>query len=409
MNYTAARDDASHNLHEEEEAGLFRGYVQRTQGNETTPEICPALPMLAILPANRTVSNYTREAYAAKAKVILWSFIASFSGIAILAAIQFTLHAEYSSGVQNCIVGNTLSAFVGVVVADVFQHVAPGDEWKWLSCALAISISLVAMQLTDTVNPPAKRRMVQHMTTGDPPAPPSMPADDGADVGFQRVSDTAPSKGPLLMGTYALKFCGVESMPANPEVNAAHRRLAIDPTHRNAIWDSHRRRHRMIILFWSFVSSFCGIGVLAAIQYSVQATYGSGVKVTSIIGSFGATAILTFGAIQSPLAQPRNVVLGNTLSAIVGVSISQLFLHVAPGDGWKWLSCALAVSLSLVVMQVTDTVHPPGGATALIAVISGPDIQELGYLYVVMPVFTGSCILVLVRNQYNKHSSFAQL
>ncbi|RHY41897.1 hypothetical protein DYB30_005179 [Aphanomyces astaci] len=348
MNYTAARDDASHNLHEEEEAGLFRGYFQRIQGNETTPEICPALPMLAILPANRTVSNYTREAYAAKAKVILWSFIASFSGIAILAAIQFTLHAEYSSGVQH--------------------H-------------------------------SNKRRMVQHMTTCDPPAPPSTPADDGADVGFQRVSDTAPLKGPLLMGTYALKFRGVESMPANPEVNAAHRRLAIDPTHRNATWDSHRRRHRMIILFWSFVSSFCGIGVLAAIQYSVQATYGSGVKVTSIIGSFGATAILTFGAIQSPLAQPRNVVLGNTLSAIVGVSISQLFLHVAPGDGWKWLSCALAVSLSLVVMQVTDTVHPPGGATALIAVISGPDIQELGYLYVVIPVFTGSCILVLVRNQ----------
>ncbi|RQM28266.1 hypothetical protein B5M09_000593 [Aphanomyces astaci] len=336
MNYTAARDDTSHNLHEEDEAGLFRGYVQRIQGNETTPEICPALPMLAILPANRTVSNYTREAYAAKAKVILWSFIASFSGIAILAAIQFTLHAEYSSGVQ-----------------------------------------LVTSQ-------PSRSR-------------------------FQRVSDTAPLKGPLLMGTYALKFRGVESMPANPEVNAAHRRLAIDPTHRNATWDSHRRRHRMIILFWSFVSSFCGIGVLAAIQYSVQATYGSGVKVTSIIGSFGATAILTFGAIQSPLAQPRNVVLGNTLSAIVGVSISQLFLHVAPGDGWKWLSCALAVSLSLVVMQVTDTVHPPGGATALIAVISGPDIQELGYLYVVMPVFTGSCILVLVRSEYNKHSSFAQV
>ncbi|ETW04160.1 hypothetical protein H310_04513 [Aphanomyces invadans] len=230
------------------------------------------------------------------------------------------------------------------------------------------------------------------------PPPPTTPcsAENGVDGGFQRVSDTVPSKGPLLISTYALKFRGVESMPGNPEVNTAYPSLAIDPIHRNAAYDSHRRRHQVLILFWSFLSSFCGIGILAAIQYSANAKFGTGAKLQSIIGSFGASAILTFGAIQSPLAQPRNVVMGNTLSAIVGVSVSKLFLHVAPGDEWKWLSCALAVSLALVVMQITDTVHPPGGATALIAVISGPEIQDLGYLYVAMPVFTGSIILVLV-------------
>jgi CBS-domain-containing membrane protein len=60
------------------------------------------------------------------------------------------------------------------------------------------------------------------------------------------------------------------------------------------------------------------------------------------------------------------------------------------------LSAALAVSLSIFVMQHTLTLHPPGGATALIAIIGDSTVHELGYMYVFVPVLSGSLILLII-------------
>lgn len=74
-----------------------------------------------------------------------------------------------------------------------------------------------------------------------------------------------------------------------------------------------------------------------------------------LIGSFGASAVLIYGIINSPLAQPRNLIGGHLISAITGVTIYKLF------GGEAWLSASLSVSLSIVLMQITKTLHPPGG------------------------------------------------
>ena len=47
-------------------------------------------------------------------------------------------------------------------------------------------------------------------------------------------------------------------------------------------------------------------------------------------------------------------------------------------------------------MHATKTLHPPGGATALIAVIGGPKIHHLGYLYALFPVAAGAVIMLIV-------------
>jgi CBS-domain-containing membrane protein len=47
-------------------------------------------------------------------------------------------------------------------------------------------------------------------------------------------------------------------------------------------------------------------------------------------------------------------------------------------------------------MQVTKTLHPPGGATALIAIIGSEKIKSLGYLYVISPILSGILILIMV-------------
>lgn len=138
--------------------------------------------------------------------------------------------------------------------------------------------------------------------------------------------------------------------------------------------------------FWTFLGAFLGIGIIAFIQ-SVYFTESDNLF---LIGSFGASSVLIYGVIQSPLAQPRNLIGGHLVSAFTGVSIAQLLPDIV------WLTAPLAVSLSIIAMQHTKTLHPPGGATALIAVTGSAKMKALGYLYIVFPVLTGVIILLLV-------------
>ncbi|KAI8393785.1 HPP family-domain-containing protein, partial [Radiomyces spectabilis] len=130
-------------------------------------------------------------------------------------------------------------------------------------------------------------------------------------------------------------------------------------------------------------------------------------KTPVIIGSFGASAVLLYGAIDSPLGQPRNAFFGHFFGALVGVIISQLFTQV-PKD-WvsegqehavMWVAGATAMALTLVVMQVTKTVHPPGGATALIAVVQDTAVAMKWYYIgiVVLSISLQICIATLINN-----------
>lgn len=130
------------------------------------------------------------------------------------------------------------------------------------------------------------------------------------------------------------------------------------------------------------------IAILAVSQLSQWA--GLGTKGGGLIGSFGATAVLLFATPGAPLSQPRNVVLGHAVSALVGVTIARFM----PGDS-SWLA-AVAVAGAIATMQATRSVHPPGGATALIAVIGPAELKTLGYGYVISPVLSGAVIMVSV-------------
>ena len=123
-------------------------------------------------------------------------------------------------------------------------------------------------------------------------------------------------------------------------------------------------------ILWAAVGSFLGIGILAFIDYRIL----SDSDMVMVLGSFGASAVLIYGAIKSPLSQPRNLVGGHIISAIIGVTAARLL------QGQMWLAAPLAVAMAIAVMHVTKTLHPPGGATALIAVVGSAKIRALGYL-----------------------------
>ena len=137
---------------------------------------------------------------------------------------------------------------------------------------------------------------------------------------------------------------------------------------------------------WSWIGSFLGIALVAFINYRLL----NATAALMLIGSFGASAVLLYGAVKSPLAQPRNLMGGHILSAVVGVAAYKVF---GPN---LWLASAMAVSCAIAGMHVTKTLHPPGGATALIAVMGGEAIHALGFTYALMPVGAGAFMMLIV-------------
>lgn len=137
---------------------------------------------------------------------------------------------------------------------------------------------------------------------------------------------------------------------------------------------------------WSWFGAFLGMGAVAWLNHR----FFEGTTLVLMIGSFGASAVLVYGATRSPLAQPRNLIGGHLISALIGVAAFKL-LHGTP-----WLAEAVAVATAIAAMHLTRTLHPPGGATALIAVIGDERVHALGYYYAVVPVGLGVLMLLVV-------------
>jgi len=110
--------------------------------------------------------------------------------------------------------------------------------------------------------------------------------------------------------------------------------------------------------------------------------------------SQGAAAILEYNVIESPLAQPRNLIGGHFLSALIGICVTKLFelLPAETYDSLRWLAGAISVGVASAAMTLTKTVHPPAGATALLCSTS-LEINGLGW--VLLPLVLLGSVLML--------------
>ena len=154
-----------------------------------------------------------------------------------------------------------------------------------------------------------------------------------------------------------------------------------------------KQPHILLVWLWCFLGAFLGVALIEAVYQNLPLLDGKHVPV--VIASFGAAAILEYNTIESPLAQPRNLVFGHFLAAVVGVSITKLF-HLLPEARFhtlRWLAGALSVGTASVVMAMTKTVHPPAGATALLCATSA-DVTELGWWTLALILL--ACMLMLV-------------
>lgn len=140
----------------------------------------------------------------------------------------------------------------------------------------------------------------------------------------------------------------------------------------------------------SGAGAFIGIALVSAV--SVYFLSGSGLPL--VIASIGATTVLVFAAPHSPLAQPWPVLAGNIISGVVGVTCAKLVDDPT-------LAAALAVSLAIVAMLLTHSLHPPGGSLALIPVLGGESIRSLGYHVVLLPFALNLLVLFLSAMIFN--------
>ncbi|NOQ69684.1 MAG: hypothetical protein GQ573_06235 [Gammaproteobacteria bacterium] len=113
-----------------------------------------------------------------------------------------------------------------------------------------------------------------------------------------------------------------------------------------------------------------------------------------IVPSMGASAVLLFAAPHVPFSQPWNVFGGHAISAIVGVAC------------WQWIpdytvAASASVGLAIGAMYFARCIHPPGGATALAAVIGSDKIHNLGYSYELAPILLNTVTILIIAIAFN--------
>lgn len=149
-------------------------------------------------------------------------------------------------------------------------------------------------------------------------------------------------------------------------------------------------------ILWSVFGAFIGIYAMSIFSSSFSSHDSF-----FLLGSFGASAVLLYGAPEVPFSQPINLMGGHVISAFVSVFLVKSFGNLLNLE----LLCALSVALSVLAMHLTVTMHPPGGATALIYVIGSEKIQSLGWIYPFTPIALGAFIMLLIALAVNNISS----
>jgi len=130
-----------------------------------------------------------------------------------------------------------------------------------------------------------------------------------------------------------------------------------------------------------------GLALLTLVGITGQVLPGAGGP--TVVASMGASAVLLFAVPHGALSQPWPVLGGHLLSAFIGVLCARSI------DNPAW-AAACAVGFAIGAMHYFRCIHPPGGATALTAVLGGTAIHDLGFHYVLLPVMANAFAMVLL-------------
>lgn len=148
---------------------------------------------------------------------------------------------------------------------------------------------------------------------------------------------------------------------------------------------------------WACLGALLGIGLTSAISAAIVHPHGTFLLIAA---PMGAAAVLVFAVPASPLAQPWSVIGGNSIAALVGVTVRILV-------PMPELAAPIAVGAAILMMSLTRSLHPPAGAVALTAVIGGPAVIDAGFAFVLVPIALNALILTacgILFHRFSGHS-----
>jgi len=142
------------------------------------------------------------------------------------------------------------------------------------------------------------------------------------------------------------------------------------------------------------ISTLGGFLGILLILVASRAVLGDQQAALLVVASMGASAVLLFAVPHGAMSQPWALIGGHTVSAFIGVACSMLVPNL-------YIAAALAVGLAIGAMHYLRCIHPPGGATALTAVLGGPAVHALGFQFLVAPVLLNGAIILLTAMGVN--------
>lgn len=336
-----------------------------------------------------------------------------------MAVIIFSVPKAPVAQPYNVLVGNTLGGIVGFGVVEV-MGIAGLEHVTWLAGALAVSLTIVAQELTRSQHPPGGATALLYViVTGL------------HTIGWRYVLWPVLA-GSVLMVIIALFTNNLSSARIYPQAwpcgcGGPPDELEADGDARRAQPSALRRyfakfagagvapapRPPPLETLYSFLGSFVGIATLGLLQKCLLPTLAFHPHMMLFTGNFGAMAVLIFSLPKAPVSQPKNAILGDTIGGLVGVAVVR-GLELAGLGNWLWMAAALAVALTVALQELAAAVHPPGGAAALIFVLRTCGLKaplqhdrviyEMGNWFALCPAFMGAVIIVAVGMVMNNLS-----
>jgi len=136
------------------------------------------------------------------------------------------------------------------------------------------------------------------------------------------------------------------------------------------------------------------IGILAYVTF--QSVLSGTVYGLWLTASFGSTAVVVFGYPENEFAQPKNVLLGHLLCALVGIIFITLF-EIAQDRSIFFAAIGLAVGISVMLMMVFNITHPPAGGNAIVVILAQDSFQ-----FLIFPIMVGAITIIIGGVIYNR-------
>ena len=152
------------------------------------------------------------------------------------------------------------------------------------------------------------------------------------------------------------------------------------------------------IICWPPLLGGIGAGVTIAILAYI--TFQSILAGTNyglwLAASFGSSVVVVFGYPDNEFAQPKNVLFGHLLCALIGIIFVTLF-KISQDRTIFFLAIGLAVGLAVMLMMALKVTHPPAGGNTIVVMLTQDSFQ-----FLIFPITVGAVTIIIGGVIYNR-------